>query len=504
MKKFYLMALCAAVAAFAGCEQKIPVPAPEAEFLAYFGFEACEGVFPEAVRVDEPEASGVIEFTTPVGTDAEAYKALVPVFETTSPDAVVTDAEGNVIESGKPFDFSKEVDIYVTMTNEGGETSTMYTVSVKAKAALSWKLAAESAEETKGDPFMAVNPKNGLPYIATIVNNSTSSEQFGMAYKFDGELKPAVGTSPVFTNFRVGNIAIGFDGSGTPYAAYREYTDSGTGVSKLDGQAASQVGDPCAFKPYPGSLPAILPASSNSIWVAAQAGATVGDVTKRMMELAKWSGSAWEIVPSITNTRPADAYAYYNESVHADGNDYLFVFNQSNKASAQANVTTVSLYQVNENGWTTVAELLNIHKADGTPSSDTYLKYQDCDVAKNGDVYFCVGVQFTSDLYNAGVVRYRPSDGSQTLIGGETSINMAKCAVSFALDENDTPYIAFTDENDILNVQYIDNKTKTWSTPVALSAGAVGTPTIRFNESGDGYIAVSNSETKRVQIYSAN
>ena len=81
---------------------------------------------------------------------------------------------------------------------------------------------------------------------------------------------------------------------------------------------------------------------------------------------------------------------------------------------------------------------------------------------------------------------------------------MAKCTVSFALDENDTPYIAFTDENDILNVQYIDNKTKTWSTPVALSAGAVGTPTIRFNESGDGYIAVSNSETKRVQIYSAN
>lgn len=506
MKKFYLLTAAAVCALIAGCtppEEEVIVTPPEQAYLAYFGFEAKEGVFAEDVKVESP-ATGTIRFETPVGTDAASYSDLVPVFAVTDSTAVVSDAEGNPIESGVAYDFSKDVDIYVTVSNKGGEKTSMYTISVQAKAALVWSLAAEAADSTKGDPFMAINPKDGIPYLATIVAAS-SAEQFGIAYKFDGSFKPAVGTSSVFTDFRIANIGLGFDGNGIAYAAYREYTNSGTGVMKLDGTGATHVGDTCAFKPYPGSTPAIIPASSNSIWFAAQAGANADGVTKRMLELAKWNGSSWEIQSSITSSRPADAYAYYNDWVHAYGENYLFVFNQSNKNSASANVTTVSLYKTTDTGWSAVADTLNIHKADGTESPDTYLKYQDCDVASNGDVYICVGVQFVDDTYYAGVVRYRPSDGSQTIIGGVTSIDMANSAVSFALDDNDTPYIAFTGaEDDKLYVQYIDNKSKSWSTPVCVSANAVGIPTIRFSEDGNGYIAALNADNKRVQIYTAN
>lgn len=502
MKKFYLMALCAAVAAFTGCEQKIPVPAPEAEFLAYFGFEACEGVFPEAVRVDEPEASGVIEFTTPVGTEADAYKALVPVFETTSPDAVVTDAEGNVIESGKPFDFSKDVDIYVTMTNEGGETSTMYTVSVKAKAALTWTLLAETTEEAGYAPFMAINPKDGMPYVASRTASATG--YYPMAYKIsEGAFAPVVGNSPIFREFRTDEVSLGFDKNGVVYTAFRDYEKgttadlAKTSVMKLDG-TPSFVGEQCAIV-YPREVTAIFPKSSNDIWVAFTAGKQVGNVASRCLELAQWNGSAWTTEMEMPG-RTASDYAYYVEPVHAAGVDYMFVYNQ--------NSHSVSLYKLGDNGWSTVVEGLKFNKADGTAGTEKMLNLRslDCDVASNGDVYFMVGCQFVTEAYNVAVVRYRPSDQSQTIIGGVTDRDIDDDRYfSMALDAFDTPYLAYRNaaENK-LYIQYIDNKTKTWSTPAAVSACTVeDMPTIRFNEAGVGYIAAYNEDNKHIQMYIA-
>lgn len=502
MKKFYLMALCVAVAAFAGCDPKEQIPAPEAEFLTYFGFEAKEGVFPEAVKVEEPEASGVISFTTPVGTDASAYKGLVPVFETTSPDAVVTDAEGNVITSGEAYDFAEEVDIYVTMTNEGGETSTMYTISIKAKEALSWRLLAETTEEAGYTPFMAINPKDGMPYVASRLNSDAG--YFPMAYKVtDGAFAPVVGTSPVFRQFRTDEVSLGFDPEGGVYTIFRDYENgttadlAKTSVMKLDG-TPSFVGEQCAMV-YPREVPAIFPKSANEIWVGYTAGKAVGSVASRCLELAKWDGAAWSTELEIAGRNAAD-YAYYVKSVHADGVDYMFVYNQ--------NSHSVSLYKLGDNGWTTVVEALKFNKADGTEGTEKMLNLRslDCDVASNGDVYFMVGCQFVTETYNVAVVRYRPSDQSQTIIGGVTDKDIdTDRYFSMALDAYDVPYIAFRNaaENKLC-VQYIDNKTKTWSTATAISTCTVeDMPTIRFNEEGVGYIAAYNEDNKHIQMYIA-
>ena len=117
-----------------------------------------------------------------------------------------------------------------------------------------------------------------------------------------------------------------------------------------------------------------------------------------------------------------------------------------------------------------------------------------------------VGCQFVTETYNVAVVRYRPSDQSQTIIGGVTEWDIDnEHYFSMALDAYDVPYIAFRNATENkLYVQYIDNKTKTWSAATPVSTCTVeDMPTIRFNEAGVGYIAAYNEDNKHIQMYIA-
>ena len=503
MKRNVIWAAIAAIALFTACEKQEakpepePIPAPEQAYLSSFGFEAKEGVFKEKIIIESP-AEGTISFTTPVGTDASSYTDLVPVYEVTDKAAVVTDAEGKEIESGKPYDFSKDVDLYVTVKNEGGEKTTMYTVSVKAQAALVWTLASEATDSTAGDPNMGINPKDGLPYIVTKMHSD--ADNHGVAYKFDETLTPLVNNNPVFVEAKVNLPGVGFNENGDVFVAFREFEGKGTGVMKLTSSSAEYLGGVTAFLPYLEAAPAVY-GDGNNVWVAMQAGKGSTAVTRRTLELALWNGSSWATEQPINSEREADAYAYKTISNSADGKSYLMTYNQ-NKAS-------VSVYALTNGAWETIVEGLKFQKPDGTElteSSSINTHSLDFDVASNGDVYICAGCTFLTEDFNVAVVRYRPSDKSQTIIGGVTTRNMKNDRYfSVALDANDIPYLAYrnNEDEDKLYIQYIDNKTKTWSTPVAISANAVGAPTIRFNEEGKAYIAVLNDDNKRVQIYTA-
>lgn len=503
MKRNVIWAAIAAITLFAACEKQEPtqepdpIPAPEQAYLSSFGFEAKEGVFKEKIVIDSP-AEGTISFTTPVGTDASSYTDLVPVYEVTDPEAVVTDAEGNEIESGKPYDFSKDVDLYVTVKNEGGEKTTMYTVSVKAQAALVWALASEAPDSTAGDINMGINPKDGLPYIVTKMHSDAGS--YGVAYKFDETLKPFVNNNPVFVETKVNLPGVGFDDNGGVYVAFREYEGKGTGVMKLDASAATYLGEPTAFLPYLEAAPAIW-GEGNNVWVAMQAGKGSTAVTRRTLELALWNGSTWATEQAISATRPTDAYAYKTISNYAYGKKYIMIYNQ--------NMASVSIYSLADGAWTTIVEDLKFKKADGTELTETSAIHTyslDFDVASNGDIYISAGCHFLTEDHNVAVVRYRPSDQSQTIIGGVTSRIMNDDRYfSVALDANDIPYLAFRNhaDGDKLYIQYIDNKTKTWSTPVAISDNAVGAPIMRFNEEGKAFIGVLNDDNRRVQVYAA-
>ena len=510
MKKFYLLTLAVVGAMAAACtptEEKEQIKAPEQAYLSYFGFEAAEGVFATDVKVESP-AVGTIKFETPVGTADSCYTALVPIFAVTDTTAVVTDAEGQLVVSGVARDFSKDVDLYVTISNEAGEKTSMYTVSVKAKGALTWTLAAEGSKEltdsTKGDVVMAINPVDGLPYIATKLYGAGG--QYGMVYKFDGtNLKPAVGDSPIFNEQKADVIGMGFDKAGAVYATYREYNVTNhTAVVKLADNKATFVGDTtgAAFSPYPGNPAAIFPAGDNGIWVAQNAGDKKHTtIPQRTLCLAKWDGSSWEAGKSISTDRPADAYAYYTIAAHSKGVDYLMIYNQ--------NSNSVSIYKLDAAGsWSTVVEGLQLLNTSGEVATIYSMHSMDFDVASNGDIYICAGASFATDEYNIAVVRYRPSDKSQAIIGGVTEHRKDKDRYfSIALDANDTPYLAFRNSltgDDKLYVRYIDNKTKTWSAPACISNNAVAAPIIRFSESGEAFIAVQNDDNKRVQVYKAN
>ena len=510
MKKFYLLTLAIAGAMAIACtpeDEKEQIPAPEQAYLSYFGFKAAEGVFATDVKVESPVAGTTIKFETPVGTADSCYTALVPFFAVTDSTAVVTDAEGQLVESGVAYDFSKDVDIYVTVSNEGGEKTSMYTISVKAKGALTWNLVAEGSKEladsTKGDVVMAINPVDKLPYIATKLYGAGG--QYGMVYKFDGQLKPAVGDSPVFNEQKADAISMGFDKAGAVYAAYREYNvKNHTSVVKLADNKATFLSDStgAAFAPYPGNPAAIFPAGDNGIWVAQQAGNAANNIAKRTLCLSKWNGSSWETGKSISADRPAADYAYYTIAAHSKGVDYLMTYNQ--------NSNSVSIYKLDAEGaWSTVAEGLKLLNTAGTEATIYLSHNMDFDIASNGDIYICLGADFSeAGVYNVAVVRYRPSDQSQTIIGGVTEHLKDKDRYfSIALDANDTPYLAFRNSltgEDKLYIRYIDNKTKTWSTPVCISSNKVAAPIIRFSEDGEAYIAVQNDDNKRVQVYKAN
>lgn len=503
MKCNVFWTVLAATALFAGCEkepEKEPIPAPDQAYFSSFGFEAKEGVFANAVSIESPE-EGTISFQTPIGTESSAYTDLVPVFELTDENATVTNVDGEEVESGKAYDFSKDVDLYVTVKNEGGEKTTMYTISVKAKAALMWSLASEATDSLNGDVNMGINPYDGVPYLVARMNSKAGYQ--GVAYKFEETLKPAIGNSSIFYGHQIDNPGVGFDEKGGVYVAFRGYTGAGgASIVKLEASGAKHLGDSVAFLPYIDEVPVVW-GDESKLWVAYRAGRGSTAIDRRLLQLAMWNGSSWTTEQTISTERPADAYAYFTVSNYAYGKKYMLTFNQ--------NYGTVSVYKLENGTWSAVVDNLQFKKPDGTVmegNKSIYSSYRiDFDVASNGDIYICAGCPFVSDEYNIGVVRYRPSDQSQTIVGGVTNRLINKDRYfSIALDSNDTPYMAFrnnVDGDNKLFVQYIDNKTKTWTTPVAISANAVGAPTIRFNENGDAYIAVTNDDNQRVQIYTA-
>ena len=78
--------------------------------------------------------------------------------------------------------------------------------------------------------------------------------------------------------------------------------------------------------------------------------------------------------------------------------------------------------------------------------------------------------------------------------------------IAFALDANDIPYVAYKDPaTKSLAATYIDSKTKTWSTPLALSASEVENVMMAFSEDGTGYIscaADSEDGNSYINVYS--
>lgn len=464
--------------------------------------------------VAEDLTGTAISFTLPYGTDPDAVKALAPRFVATEGAAVnVADETGApsgdaLVSGASTVDFSSDVTLVISLKNN----YKAYTVSVKIAEPAKWTQVASSAVDMKRDPVLAINPVDGVPYVAGAVKDDTYDSYPVLLKLEESELKDVAG---YLSNGSANYMSISFNPSGVPYVSYyngSKYPEDATAalnkqtVMKVESGTASYVGDPTAMLKTTGSSTssvALFVLADDDIWCAHYANNAGSVITKRAVNLCHFDGSAWTTEMSLSGRTMTD-YAYNITGKVIGGVPYMYIFNQ--------NTNSNSLYKLVSGSWETVFESLKFKMIDGTADIDKqYITAQDFDIASDGGIYVMTGADYiTTGVYNLGVVRIDPADFSQTIVGGVyEGADMSKIKVaSFDLDANDVPYLAMTLSDGTVKrpcLMYIDSETKSWSEPEYLSQDAANYITIRFAEDGKGYVVVKeNTDTSSKYVLYTN
>lgn len=500
MFKRTLLAALASVALFAACdkekekEEVIPVS------FSSFGFYAKDNA--DVLKTDyivDNVTSDAISFTLPYGTDPEALKSLVPEFTVTEGASVnVADASGapdgkDIVSGVTAVDFSSTVQLVVFLKNN----FKAYSVTVKIAEPAKWGKVAESSLVMKSNPAFAINPKDGVPYVAGSSVNADGVAEPHILKLEGAELKDVAGA---LATGKSDGFAINFDASGVPFVAFADGSVSNkmSVVRVADGKGSyvGEAGQMFATSASFSSVAAVFPVSDKDIWCAHYNNTNKVAVPRRGLNLARFDGSAWSNGQAIEGRAPA-AYANGVIGKTINGESYLYVYGTQTKTIA----SHISLYKLNNGAWSTIFENLEVAGTDGSTVGGYSAFFSDFDVASDGNIYFLFGATFDGgDNYEFGVVKYDPVSKKQLLIGGamtDVLVSTKYTMGSIALDSNDVPYVALAyTEGDVKKtaVRHIDAKTKTWSelTPLGTNASFA---TIRFDESGKGYIvSVEESE----------
>ena len=508
MYKRTLLAVLAGAALLTACdknkeEEIIPVS------FSSFGFYAKDNA--DALKSDHIEenvTSDVISFTLPYGTDPEAVKALVPTFAVTEGASVnKADASGapdgvEIVSGETAVDFSSDVQLVVFLKNN----YKAYTVSVKIAEPAKWSKVAESSLVMKSDPVLAVNPVDGVPYVA---GSSANAEGVAEPHllKLDGaELKDVAGA---LIAAKSDGFSLNFNAAGTPFVAFADGTASNKmSVMKVSDGKGVYVGDAgqmFATSASFTSVSAVFPVSDNDVWCAHYNNTNKVDVARRALNLAHFDGSTWTNGKGITG-RDAAAYANGVFGKTINGTSYMYVY--GTKTSSVP--SHLSLYKLDGSTWTTIFEDLHILDSKGEEVSGYSAFLSDFDIASDGSVYLLIGATFDDDgVYKFGVVKYDPASEKQTIVGGamtDVTITEKSQMGSLALDANDVPYVTLTyKDGEVFKsaVRHIDSKTRTWSDLSVLSAASTSA-TVRFAENGKGYVAgiEDTADGKKYVLYS--
>ena len=494
MKKYWIIG--AAALCLAACTEKQNEPAPEPISFDEFGFTVADN--PDVLFADNivvSPSAGPLAITLPSGTPEDALKALVPYFSVEE-GAVVT-VNGEEIKSGKStIDFSSDVDIYISKEKRNA----MYSVSVSAKPVSSWKLVATSTVAFDTDPEMALNPVDNVPYIAEILKAEKSADEKPVLYRLEGAQFENLVSAQTITDNTASDISLNFDSDGIPYTMFvdKSLKTSRASVFKVENGKATAIGEQASIYAISGKG-YVFPVSSSEVWALSQNNErNLTDIARRSLNVSKFNGQAWSNAEAVTG-RESDAYCYNPKGKTIDGKHYFFSHNQNKK--------TVSFYTYENGAWVSIFENLKIMKPNSTEElTEIFAIPMDFDVDANGNVYFICACQFVSDAYNYALVKYDTKAKTQSIIGGVmTNITAnSRDKISFGLDDLNTPYLAYklAATSAVTYITHIDMATKTWSEPVAINAVAGGAPTLVFANDGTGYIAVKNSETDFVEIYS--
>ena len=326
MSKRTFLAALASVALLAACDKSkedevIPVS------FSSFGFYAKDnaGVL-KTDYIEENFNSDVISFTLPYGTAPEALKTLVPEFVVTEGASVnVADASGapdgkDLVSGVSAIDCSSDVQLVVFLKNN----YKAYKLSVKIAEPAKWSKVAETALVVKADPVLAVNSKDGVPYVAGSAPNAENVAEPHL-FKLDGtELKDVAGAlAAVNSDY----FAMDVSSDGTPYVSFLDKVVKKQCVMKVSGQEAELVGDAAAMYQTAGgsnSSVGLFAFSSSDIWCAQFNNERNVSVDRRALNLAHFDGSVWTNANSIPG-RNAKDNAYCVLGKYVASVPYLFV-----------------------------------------------------------------------------------------------------------------------------------------------------------------------------------
>ena len=508
MSKRTFLAVLASVALLAACDKSKEDEIVSVSFSS-FGFYAKDNASVlKSDYIEESFNSDAISFTLPYGTDPEALKTLVPEFAVTEGASVnVADASGapdgkDIVSGSTPIDCSSDVQLVVFLKNN----YKAYKLSVKIAEPAKWSKVAETALVVKYTPALAVNPKDGVPYVVGTSPNE-NGEPAPHLFKLDGaELKDVAGALAIA---KADGVSLSFDASGVPYVAFADgaFTNKysvkrvADGKGTYVGEGGQMFGTSAMFN----SVSAVFPISEKDVWCAHYNNTNKVAVPRRGLNLAHYDGSGWTNGVAIAGREPAScANGVFGRIIN--GVPYLYVYGtKTSKVPSH-----ISLYKLEGGNWTTIFENLEVLGTDGQPVGGYSAYFSDFDIASDGTVYLLFCVLFNAaDDYQIGVVKYDPATGKQVIVGGvmTDTINMnSSTTASMALDSNDVPYVSISyKDGDVMKtaVRHIDSKTKTWSELVTLASKSDYSDIV-FAEDGTGYIVTRETigEDKKYVLYS--
>lgn len=483
MKKNLLFA--AAVLCTFACSKPVEeVPVVEVN-LSSFGFSVEKNAALKAdVFVENPSSS--VSITLPYGTEEDALKNLVPTFTVTE-GATVTVEESEVESGVSAVDFTYPVEFLVSVNEK---SNALYTITVKIGEPDSFIPAAKTqdADSIGKGPYLAINPKTGEPYFGVVAK---TEDGHPLLYRYNGASIVKV------CDIAEGNSdqpTVAFTSDGTAFFACYDKTAKSMDVYKVGENSASVFGEKgVLYAPLTNSTYqtiGLLPLSATSLYTAYGVSAKVGNLAKRILNLAHTDGKTWQQEIKIAG-RDESLYAYEVYSKMVGDTGYLLIFNQ--------NKHSLSLYKF-DSEISTIFEGVSFT----LPSSETQAKLNlfgiDFDIASDGTPYFMTAVENSSALgYSPAIYKYDLTEKMPIMVGGVLS-NIdasAKKNISFALNSNDIPYVAYTNgslPNNALYT-YIGSKTKVWVDPIALSDEKAENVKIAFAEDGIGYIAYEAAAT---------
>lgn len=308
MSKRTFLAALASVALLAACDKSKEDEIVSVSFSS-FGFYAKDnaGVL-KSDYIEESFNSDAISFTLPYGTDPEALKTLVPEFTVTEGASVnVADASGapdgkDIVSGSTPIDCSSDVQLVVFLKNN----YKAYKLSVKIAEPAKWSKVAETALNVKYTPALAVNPKDGVPYVVGTSPNE-NGEAAPHLFKLDGaELKDVAGALAIA---KADGVSLSFDPTGVPYVAFADgaFTNKysvkrvADGKGTYVGEGGQMFGTSATFS----SVSAVFPISENDVWCAHFNNTNKVAVPRRGLNLAHYDGSGWTNGIAIAGREPA-------------------------------------------------------------------------------------------------------------------------------------------------------------------------------------------------------